>query len=141
MTPSSNTSSSSMTYKESLPIVPTTSPTSHSLSNSALEKNHNDIKALTDITDKYHSDMKTMNYNITTHHSDMKTMNENIDDMLQNLATTNSKTDKYEEQLTEISSKLSKYEDRLEKLGIKDTQIQPLSLHITKLIDIVPLSS
>ena len=66
------------------------------------------------------------------HHSDMKTLNEHISAILKNLTDTSFKTDKHEEQLTDISSKLSKYEDRLNKMSIKETQIQPLSLHITK---------
>ena len=70
------------------------------------------------------------------HNYDMKTMNDNISDMLQNSTDTSSKADKHEEQITEVSSKLSKYEDRLKKLSIKDTHIQPLSLQITKIIDI-----
>ena len=65
------------------------------------------------------------------HHSDMKNLNGHISDMLTKLTNTISKTDKQEEQLTYISSKISTYEDRLEKLNIKETHIQPLSLHIT----------
>ena len=65
------------------------------------------------------------------HHSDMKTLNDQISDMLTKLTDTSSKTDNQEEKLTDISSKLSNYEDHIEKLSIKETQIQPLSLHIT----------
>ena len=46
-----------------------------------------------------------------------------------------SNTDKHDKQITEISFKLSDYEDRLGKLIIKDTQIQPMYLHITKITD------
>ena len=65
----------------------------------------------------------------------IQTMNDNISAMLQKLTDTSSKTDKHEEQLTYISSKPSNYEDHLEKLIIKDTHIQPFSLHITNIID------
>ena len=121
MNPYRNTFSRSMTYKESLAIVPNNSPISPSPSKSVLGNIHNYIKSLTYMTDKYHSDMKTINYNIS--------------DMLQNLTAINSKTYKHEEKIKEILYKLSNYEDRLKKLSIKDTQIQPFSLHIKKRID------
>ena len=74
MSPSSNTRSRSKTYKETLGIVPTTSPTSSSISKSYLYNIHNYIKAMTG-----------------KHHSDMKTLNDQISDMLTKLTDTTSK--------------------------------------------------
>ena len=96
MSPSDNTRSGSTSSKETLDIVPTTSPTSPYLSKYDLENIQNDIKSMTD-----------------KHHSDMKTLNDHIYAMLKNITDTISNTDKQEEQLTDISSKLSTYEDRL----------------------------
>ena len=77
MTPYRNTRSSSMKYKDSLDIFPDTSPNSPSLpkydfdhlqyKTQTMNKNiHNDIKALTDMTNKHQSEMKTTNDNIST---------------------------------------------------------------------------
>ena len=118
MIPSRNTRSRSKTYKESLSIIRFTSPTSHSIYKCDLNNIHNDIKAITAMTDK--------------NHSDMETQNEQISDMLTKLTNTSSKTENNEEKLTNISSKLSNYEYRLNKLIMKETQIQPLSLQITE---------
>ena len=68
------------------------------------------------------------------HHSDMKNLNGHISDMLTKLTNTSPNTDKQEEQLTYISSKISTYKDRLKKLSIKETHIQPLSLHTTEIL-------
>ena len=125
MSPSDNTRSGSTSSKETLAIVPDSSFTSTSLPKSDFEN--------------LHSKIQTMNDNIldvnNKHQSDMKTMNDNITTMLQNLTAANSKTANHEEQFTEISYKLSDYEDRLDKMSIKDTQIHPLSIHITKITD------
>ena len=108
MSPSSNTRSRSKTYKETLGIVPTTSPTSPSISKSDVYNIYNDIKTM---TDKHHSDIETRNYHISS--------------MLTKLTDTNSKTENQEEQLTDISSKLSNYEDCLDKLSIKKHRSSP----------------
>ena len=86
MNPSSNTRSISMTYKDSLDIVPDTSPTSPSLPKSDFDH------------------LKTMNENIQNafiymtnkHQSDIKTINDNISAIIQNLIAKNSKTAKHE---------------------------------------------
>ena len=72
--------------------MPTTYPTSLSLSKCDLNKIHNYIKAMSD-----------------KHHSDTNTLNEHISDMLTKLTNTSSKIDKQEEELADISSKLSIY--------------------------------
>ena len=100
MSTSIKTRSSSISSKETLDIVPTTSPAPPSLSRDDLDNIHNDIKA---ITEKHHSDMKTQNFHISA--------------MLTKLTNTSSKTDKQEEELTEISCKLSTYEDLLKNLA------------------------
>ena len=113
-------------------IVPDISPTSPSLPKSDFDnlqskmKNtndniNNDIKALTNMTNK--------------HQSELKNMNNNISAMPQDFTAANSKIFKHEEKSTEISSQLSDYEDPLNIPRIKDTQIQPLSIHITQLTD------
>ena len=79
MTPSSNTQSSSNTYKESLAIVLATSTTSPPLSK---------------------SDFNHLHYNIQTMHYEIQTMNDNISSMIQKLTDTSSKSDKHEEKLT-----------------------------------------
>ena len=79
-----------MTYKDSLAIVPDTSPTSPSLPKSDFDHlktmNENIKNALIEMTNKHQSDIKTINNNIT--------------DFLQKLAAENSKTYKHEEQPT-----------------------------------------
>ena len=75
-----------MTYKDSLDIVPDTSPTSPSLPKSDFDH------------------LKTMNENIQNafiymtnkHQSDIKTINDNISAIIQNLIAKNSKTAKHE---------------------------------------------
>ena len=65
MTLSRNTLSRSKIYKESLAIVPNTSPTSPSLSKYDIDNIKNDIKDMTAMTDKHHSDMKNLNEHIS----------------------------------------------------------------------------
>ena len=65
MTPFRNTHSIYKTYKESLAIFPDTSTNSPPLSKSDLKSIHNDIKAMTYMTDKHHSDIKTLNEHIS----------------------------------------------------------------------------
>ena len=116
MYPSTNIHSRYTSSKETLAIVPTTSPTTPCISKSDLNNIHNYIKTMTD-----------------KHKSDMKALNNRIYDMLAKLTDTSFNTYKQEEQLTDISSKLSTYEDRLEKLSTTKTNIQPLSLQITQI--------
>ena len=100
MTPSRNTLSISMKYKDSMDILPATPPASPSLPKSDFDhlKTTNDRiqNALIDTTNK--------------HQSDTKTINDNISDMIQNLTAENSKTDKHKEKITEISSGLIQHE-------------------------------
>ena len=109
-----------MTYKDSLDIVPDTSPTSLFLPESDFDR----LKTMNDSIKNALIDMTN------EHQSDTKTVNDNISDMLQKLTAANYKKSKHEEQFTDISSKLSYYEDRLNKMSIKDTYIQTLSLQI-----------
>ena len=62
MYPPTNTHSVSKVPKETLAIVPPTSPTSPYLSKYDPYNIHNDIKAM---TDKHHSDMKALNNHIS----------------------------------------------------------------------------
>ena len=82
MTTSRKTRFSSKTYKESLDIFHTTSPTSPSLSKSDLNNIQNVIKLMTVVDDKHYSDMKTLNGHISV--------------MLTKLTDTSSKTYKQE---------------------------------------------
>ena len=82
MTPSRNTHYISKIYKESLAIVPATSPNSPYLSKYDLDNIQNDIKAMTARTDK--------------HHSDIKTLNEHISAMIKKLTNKSYKTDNHE---------------------------------------------
>ena len=77
MSPSTNTCSGYTASKETLALVPPTSPTSPYLSKYYLDNIHNDIKAM---TERHHYDTKSLNYHISS--------------MLAKLTDTSSKTDK-----------------------------------------------
>ena len=94
-----------MTYKDSLYIVPATSPTSPSLPKYDFVR----LKTMNDNIQNY------LIYMNNKHQSDMRTMTDSITAILQKLTDGISKTDKYGEKLTEISFKLSNHEERLEK--------------------------
>ena len=84
---------------ETLNIIPTIPPTSHTspyLTKSDLENIHTEIKAF---NDKHPSDMKSMNNHISD-------MNDLVSAMLAKHTGRSYKKDKKEEKITEISSKL-----------------------------------
>ena len=91
MNPYSNTRSISITYKESLYIVPNASSASPSLPKSDFDHLHSKIQTI-----KYniHNDLIDMK---NKHKSEMKTMYENISHMLQNLIAEISNTENNEE--------------------------------------------